>query len=239
MFAPYFDQAYGLQGWDLQPRTRVIPVAASEGSTLSLELVWQLEQALSTQGHPVEVVDSLRGLDTQAASSGHVAVLQRWLRGIPQGAVVVLHAPMEALAVLLADSAARPLVAMGADRRAVVQAYNTVKVLVQVGELDPVVVPMGDPEQARALARAAHVLREACEHRLDTSVSVWPLEYHENHSKDTRLSPQETCMLKVLDSALVMDTAAVRMESPTRSTLRMPRQDQPLGAADVHRQRHA
>ena len=239
MFAPYFDQAYGLQGWDLQPRTRVIPVAASDSGTLSLELVWQLEQMLSAQGHPVEVVDSLRGLDTRAAASGHVAVLQRWLRGIPQGSVVVLHAPMEALAVLLADSTARPLVAMGADRRAVVQAYNTIKVLVQVGELEPVVVPMGDTDQARALSKAARALRDACEHRLDTSVSVWPLEYHENNIKDTRLSPQETCMLKVLDSALVLDTTVVHMEPPTRPTTRMPRQDQPLGAADVHRQRHA
>lgn len=239
MFAPYFDQAYGLQGWDLQPRTRVIPVAASDSSTLSLELVWQLEHALSAQGHPVEVVDSLRGLDTRAAASGHVAVLQRWLRGIPQGSVVVLHAPMEALAVLLADSTARPLVAMGADRRAVVQAYNTIKVLVQVGELEPVVVPMGDPDQVKVLSKAARALRDACEHRLDTSVSVWPLEYHESNIKDTRLSAQEACMLKVLDSALVMDAAAVHMEPPTRSTTRMPRQDQPLGAADVHRQRHA
>lgn len=238
MFAPYFDQAYGLQGWDLQPRTRVIPVVASESSTLSLELVWQLEHTLSGQGHAVEVVDSLRGLSARDAADGHVAVLRRWIRGVPQGAVVVLHAPLEAVAVLLADSLARPLVAMGLDRRAVVQAYNAIKVLVQVGELEPVVVPMGEPDQARQLGKAARVLRDACEHRLDVSVSVWPLEYHEN-IKDTRLSAQEACMLKVLDSALVIEPATLRMEPPIRPTSRMPRPDQPLGAADVHRQRHA
>lgn len=238
MFAPYFDQAYGLQGWDLQPRTRVIPVVASDNSTLSLELVWQLEQGLTAQGHAVEVVDSLRGLDTRSAAAGHVAVLQRWLRGIPQGSVVVLHAPMEALAVLLADSQARPLVAMGADRRAVVQAYNAIKVLVQVGELEPVVIPMGEADQTRQLTRAARALQEACENRLDIGVSVWPLEYHEN-IKDTRLSAQEACTLKVLDSAMVIETTPVHLESPIRPTLRMPHPDQPLGTADVHRQRHA
>ena len=110
MFEPHFDQAHGLQALVPVPPTRVLPVVATEGDTLSLELLWTLERELQAQGHTLVVIDGLRGLQPQDAAQGHQRVLQRWLAGVPQGVVVLLHAQLHPLAVLLADSEASPLV---------------------------------------------------------------------------------------------------------------------------------
>lgn len=210
MFEPHFDQAHGLQSLVPVPPTRVLPVVATEGDTLSLELLWTLERELQAQGHTLVVIDGLCGLKPQDAAQGHQRVLQRWLAGVPQGVVVLLHAQLHPLAVLLADSEASPLVPMALDSKGVVQAYSAVKVLVQAAGLLPVVLPRVSARPpvttAAALQTAQQSLQRCCHQSLRVLPYVWPLEYHE-HTVLERRPRQEACVLRVLDSALVLPVA--------------------------------
>jgi len=238
MFDDTFDQAHGLQRWALQPPTRVVPVVLTDDDPLSLELIWALERGWKAQGLEVTVVEGLQGLAPQDAALGHQAVLRRWLAGVPQGSVVLLHAPLDAMAVLLADSLARPLVALRPDRRGVVQAYNTIKVLVQAAGLQPVAVWTG-VVSPQASAMAADALRETCRTHLDMVPGVWSLEYH---GKQIGAWNQglDACLLKVLDSALTLDVeeSRTRQHDAQRFEHRQFAADQIIGVSDVHRQRH-
>lgn len=225
MFEPNFDQAHGLQALVPVPPTRVLPVVASEEGTLSLELLWTLERELQAQGHTLVVVDGLHGLQPQDAQQGHQRVLQRWLAGVPQGVVVLLHVPLHPLAVLLADSEASPLVPMALDPKGVVQAYNAVKVLVQAAGLLPVVLPRvnaGPPAtSATALQAAQQSLLRCCHQSLRVLPYVWPLEYHERTVLERR-PRQEACVLRVLDSALPLPVAAEVVESASGAGVVVP-----------------
>jgi hypothetical protein len=121
---------------------RVVPVVVSPGRLDSLELLWALESSLQHMGLSVAVVEGLHGLTPHDAAKGHRAVLAQWLQGVPTGTVTLLHAPLDALAVLLADSLARPLVALGTEPASLVQSYNAVKVLWQVAGLQAIVMPL-------------------------------------------------------------------------------------------------
>lgn len=231
------DQAHGLQRWALRPPTRVVSVVASENGPLSLELLWSLEQGFTAQGFQVAVVEGLNGLRPQDAVMGHRAVLAHWLAEVPQGSVVLLHVPLNPLAVLLADSCARPLVAMSHNRSSVVHAYNAVKVLVQAAGLQPVVsAAAGDA--ASGWAFAVNALQETCQKQLGMTPAVWPLGYHDEHSGNES-SLQVANLLKVLDSALLLEESGTRNDVELRFEPHQRQADQTVGVSDVHRQRHA
>jgi len=236
-----FDQASGLSALKLRPPTRVLPIVGSPSGSAALELMWRLEGAFQAVGLPVAVVEGAHGLTVQDARLGHLAVLSRWLEDVPTGTVVLLHAPLEALAVLLADSQARPLIALSAETRTLVDAYNATKVLLQVAGLVPVVIQL----QACTAApdspgcRFADTLRANCLSHLTTVPAIWSLGYH--HPVDGSLDhADESCALKVLDTALLLE------ETESHKHVHLPNEPRPqpaadthVGVSDVHRQRHA
>lgn len=241
-----FDQAHGLQALDLRPPTRVLPVVASPDGERSLELLWRLEQGLRALGLPVLVQEGARGLCVADAQAGHREVLRRWLDGVPPGGVVLLHAPLDALTALLADSPARPLVALTDAPAARVGAYNAVKVLHQAAALQPIVLrleavdhPAAAPDVSARLAQAEQALRATCAQRLGWVPVVWPLGYHPSRNGTVAGRLAESGWLKLLDSALTIDESETRAhDDPCRQRCPIPA-DQTLGVPDVHRQRHA
>jgi hypothetical protein len=235
MFEAHVDQAGGLHELDLELVTRVIPVLATDDSVLSFDWLYQLHNGLQSLGHDVVVIDHLNGLKVEDANLGHQRVLQRWLQGVEPGSVVLLHAPLEAMAVLLNHSQARPLVALEPDQRSAVWAYNAVKVLQQVGELRPLVLTRGNTPAHRA---AAQVLQQSCEKHLQLSPPVWWLEYHDHQSRWPDAA-QEAFFLKVLDSALMTDIHRDRCHDDPSFERRTPYTGSIVGVPDVHRQRHA
>lgn len=236
MFEEGFDQAHGLTAWELTPPTRVLPVVASGDS--SLALLWTLEQGFQRLGHDVVVVDGLNGVLPRDALLGSSAVLRRWLHGVPAGCVTLLHAPLEATATLLCDSMARPLVALTADKSSVVQAYQAVKVLAEVSGLQAIVL-QADERDAALQTRAGASLRQTCSRCLNMVPSVWGLEYDGHPSgRDLRLQHDAT-LLKVLDSALMIEDAGTRKHVDPSFERQPYTADQTIGASDVYRQRYA
>ncbi|GAB3184638.1 hypothetical protein [Hydrogenophaga aquatica] len=240
MFESHFDQARGLAAWELQPPTRVVPVVAGDSAAtlgVSHELLWMLEQGLSRQELPVTVMEGLHGLRPQDVRLGHRAVLSRWLGDVAQGSVVLLHAPLEVLAVLLADSQARPLVALRDEKHSLVWAYNAVKVLVQAAGLQPILVQPEEGSAARR-ERISEAFASTCRERLGVIPSLWMLGYDEQCSGVLRRA-DDACLLRVLDSALMIDDERARNHVDHNLEYRQSQADQSIGASDVHRQRHA
>lgn len=240
------DQAHGLQALELRPPTRVLPVVASADDERSLELLWRLEQGFEAQELPVVVLEGARGLGMAQARAGHRAVLRHWLQGVPPGSVVLWHAPLEALTALLADSQARPLVALTDAPSALVGAYNAVKVLQQAAALQPIVLRLDGPDQAPAvpeararLVQAEHALRETCQQRLGWVPVVWPLGYHSSRYRGAAGKLADSGWLKLLDSALMIDESETRAHDDTCRQRCPTPADQTIGVSDVHRQRHA
>lgn len=237
-------QAWGLQAWELRPPLRVLPVPSSAPDHRSLELLCRLEQGLRALRLPVAVVEGLGGLRPADVLAGHRAVLARCLADVPAGSVVLLHAPLAALAVLLADSQARPLVALDTSPQALVGAYNDVKVLHEAAGLEPVVLalqapPTPDGTNDTALERAGEALRRTCRERLGWVPAAWPLEYDSSASGALDGGASLAGWLKLLDSALILeDTENRAHDDPCRQRC-PPRADQTIGVPDVHPQRHA
>ena len=240
MFENPSDQARGLASWDLALPTRVLPVVAGDSpETLrySHELLWTLEQGLKAQGQTVVVLEDMSGLSPRDATAGHQAVLRRWLSGISAGCVVLLHAPLEALAVLLADSHTRPLVAWHDEKRALIWAYNAVKVLVQAAGLESVLLMPGTGSGERR-SQVAQAVASICGQRLGSVPAVWVLGYGDQCSGMQRRE-FDACLLRVLDCALMIDEKRAREHVDQRFEYRQPTADPIIGASDVHRQRHA
>lgn len=234
------DQAHGLQALELRPPMRVLPVVATADDERSLELLWRLEQGVRAQALPVVVLEGARGLSAADARAGHRAVLRRWLTGVPPGSVVLLHAPLDALTALLADSLARPLVALTEAPAALVGAYQAVKVLHEAAALQPIVLalqpPAGVPRER--LAHAQKAMIDTCEQRLGWVPLVWPLEYDASGNGNLPGWAAESGWLKLLDSALMIDESETRVHDNSRQRSPSPA-DQTIGVPDVHRQRHA
>ena len=244
MHEAVFDQAAGLAALRLQPPTRVLPIVETSAGRGSWELMWQLEQRLTALGESVAVVEGTHGLRVHDAHQGHGQVLAYWLDGVPAGTVVLLHAPLEALAVLLGSSSARPLVALADTPRSAVEAYNALKVMSQVAGLSPVVVslPSGPDDDARGPAPRAQMLealRTNAGRHLGFVPTVWSLGYDASRNVG-EWRTADACVLKLLDTAMVLDDA----DSPAYVHDATPRYtahaaDQIIGVSDVHRQRYA
>lgn len=236
------DQAHGLQALELRPPIRVLPVVASADDERSLELLWRLEQGFQALELPVVVLEGAHGLAVADARAGHRAVLRRWLEGVPPGSVVLWHAPLAALSTLLADSQARPLVALTEAPSALVGAYNAVKVLQQAAALQAIVLLLDmaiEPQGTARLAQVREALRDTCERRLGWVPAVWPLGYHPGRHGSLGSRLAESGWLKLLDSALMIDEFETRAHDDTCAPRCPTPADQTIGVPDVHRQRHA
>ena len=239
------DQAHGLQAWELRPPTRVLPVVATPESERSLELLWRLERAFRSMELPVTVLEGVGGLSPADRRAGHRHVLGCWLQSVQEGSVVLLHAPLEALSVLLADSLARPLVALTPEPAAVVGAYNAVKVLHQAAALQPIVLTIAPEEGAFEGASpegrqqsAAHALCETARQRLGWVPVVWTVGYHSYGNGPFAPAASLSTWLKLLDSALILEEDPRAHDDIRRQRCPNPA-DQTIGVPDVHRQRHA
>lgn len=177
----------GLSLWMAHPQARLAPCACPDG----LPVV-------------VPAREGLLALCEQARLSGAARARAQLLAALPPGALVLLNAPPEALAMLLMDSDVHPLVALDAGPRAVVSAYNALKVLQHAGGVTPVLVPLHNRAHAAELRRAEQAVLRCCREHLGESVQSWPVAYHDDHAA-TQVSVPESWWLRVLDTALAQD----------------------------------
>jgi len=235
-------QARGLQDWGRRRPWRVLPVPDSGPGRQSLELLWRVEQGLRALRLPVAVVEGLGDMRPVDALSGHQAIINQCLTGVPEGSVVLLHAPLDALTVVLADSEARPLVALDHSAPALVWAYNAVKVLLQAGGLQPVVLDLQEDLASAGDAKVASLtesLCTTCRDRLGWVPAVWPLGYDASASGGSDGGASLAQWLKLLDSALILEESQSRAHDELCSQRCPTRADQTIGVPDVHPQRHA
>lgn len=251
------DQARGLQRLAPRPQTRVVPVVSTAPVDASRELLRRLQAGLRAQGHAVALADGPCPLEPRDVLAGPEQVVRRWIReaapGAVRGALVLLHAPLEAVAAVLGETPARPLVAMGTDRPSLLLAYNAIKVLHQAGGLQPIVVElvaasataassghmghMGDMGHTGHLdnrGQGAQALASCCAERLDMLPPIWPLGYH-GPASAAMDAQTEACLLKVWESAWVLESSG----SPAPHAITRQPAARPYGVDDVHRQRHA
>jgi hypothetical protein len=159
--------------------------------------------------HIVPARQGLLRLANQASLTGAPPLLDRLGRFLPEGSHLLLTASADVLAVCLQGTAARPLVALDGQPRSLVEAYNTVKVLLQAGELRPVLVPM-TPLSTRGAGASLDAPVQALAHcartHLGEDLQIWPVAYDEQLGTPGERVP-EAWWFKVLDSALVASAA--------------------------------
>ena len=134
---------------------------------------------------------------------------------------VLLTAPVEVLAVLLHGTPARPLVPLDTQPRALVEAYNAAKVLLQAGEILPVLVPMApagrfaNDRGLTALEAPVQALAQCARTHLGADLQIWPVAYDESRDTPAARVP-EPWWFKVLDSALTVtsETTAGGLSRP-------------------------
>ncbi len=182
------EKADGLSHWLDKPAARLAALVSPDGLT--------------------PVISARLGLLTLcecARTEGAARARERLMAALPAGAMVLLSAPPEMLAMLLMDSDVHPLVALDGGPRAVVSAYNALKVLLHAGGLHPVLVPMHVPARHAELQRAEQAVLRCCREHLGEPVQSWPVAYHDDHVAGT-VSVPESWWLRVLDSALAPET---------------------------------
>lgn len=151
----------------------------------------------------------LRQLGNQAHALGGERTVQRLAQALPCGVFVLLTAPVEVLAVLLHGTPARPLVPLDTQPRALVEAYNAAKVLLQAGDLLPVMVPMAPAGRTPGelgpvgLDAPLQALAQCARTHLGADLQIWPLAYDETRDTPADRVP-EPWWFKVLDSALTV-----------------------------------
>lgn len=185
------ERADGLSHWLRQPATGWAALAATDGHV-----------------PVVPARDGLLALCEQARTQGAAVARARLMAALPAGALVLLSAPPSLLAVLLQDSDVHPLVALDGGPRAVVSAYNALKVLLHAGGVRPVLVPLLQPARADGVRRAEQSVLHCCSEHLEEAVQSWPVAYHDDHVAG-QVSVPENWWLRVLDSALSTPTARV------------------------------
>ncbi len=161
-------------------------------------------------------------LGNLAYGKGRGGTVSRLIQALPQGVFVLLTAPVEVLAVVLQGTAARPLVPLDAQPRTLVEAYNAAKVLLQAGELLPVLVPMAPAGRNSrggglpALDAPVAALAQCARTHLGVDLQIWPVAYDESRDTPADRVP-EPWWFKVLDSALTVtsEVAAAWQPQPT------------------------
>lgn len=237
-------QADGLQGWALPGHIRLIPVwrpAGGAALVASLACTWTLERDLRAEGYEVVVLDEalaqtpLTSL-AQFKHTGPDEMLRQRLRQLPDHAVVLWLAPLDVLAVVLEGSPARPVLPFlpqTTGKRGVVDTYNAIKVLWQVGGLQALVLtPGGTP------AKYVKALTDCCAGHLEMAPSVWALEYHDT-AEMPRPAWHEASVWKVLDSAFAVAGKQEPQNDPQPCECPTPDARPYSRIADVYGQRYA
>jgi len=242
-----FDQAAGLAALGLRPPRRLLPVVQSPDRALSEALLTRLECGLHGLGLSVLRWDGLPDAGGPLAIAG--AGMGDWDETLPPSGVLLWQAPLEAWAVLLADSQARPLVVLNPTPASLVYAYNAVKVLWQVAALRPLVLWLPDAAAAssgpapwaegRAEPAQVQTLRQQACLRLGLRPTVWPLGY-DGRRGVLHPAADESCAQRVLETALVLQDSVRQphVHSISNDFFALSA-DQTSAVPDVHRQRYA
>lgn len=200
------DQAHGLQALQRAPARRAVAVVAGVAPAAEQVLLRAIQAELAAQRQPTRRIT----LDLQSVPESALVAperaRERWAQALPPGGVALLHAPLEALAVLFEGSTARPLIALDAQADTLVRAYNALKVLVQMANLQPILMPIGKADAA-VMERAARTLQRCCLNRLNHLPMVWPLEYHGRDLRSWSDAPPPWLNM-VLESAWQADEVA-------------------------------
>ena len=241
-----FDQAAGLAALGLRPPRRLLPVVQSPDRALTEALLTQLECGLHGLGLSVLRFEGLPAAGGPLALSG--AGLGDWDELLPPSGVLLWQAPLEAWAVLLAASQARPLVVLSPSPASLVYAYNALKVLWQVAALQPLVLwlpaaeaPSSGPAHWEPGNEPAPVqtLRQQAWLRLGLRPTVWPLGYDRQQGV-SHPAADGSCAQRVLETALVLQDSVRQphVHSISNDFFALSA-DQTSGVPDVHRQRYA
>jgi hypothetical protein len=151
--------------------------------------------------HVLAAQAGLAELLTTAATLGANAALARLARSFAADAVVLVLAPKEWLSVLFESSGARPLIPFAIDPTGVVDAYSAVKVLMQAGNMQPVLVPVRGEGPDEMEYQAMRVLLETARKHLGDVPGCWVLpDSRRDESRDVFSS----WMLKILGNALTL-----------------------------------
>jgi len=246
MFESGFDQATGLAAMRLHPPKRLLPVVQNPDPALAQAALRRLEDGLMNLGLSVLPLDGMS--ETGGALSKSSAWLDQWQQALPDAGVLLWQAPLEAWAVRLADTQARPLVLLNAAPASLVSAYNAVKVLWQVAALQALVLWLPDAEPTSSRSSAWNqgqepgpvlTLRQQVGCHLGLRTAVWPLGYDRQRGV---LDPAagESCMQRVLETALVLqDSVRQPHVHSISSEFFALSADQTRAVSDVHSQRHA
>ena len=224
MFKADEHQAQGLVGWDVPMPIRVIPVVQDEHDHTSAYLVHALRTGLRALGHEVVCLSQGQDWQRQDWCQPPQVVLQRITAAQHGGEVVVLSMPLEVMATVFDGAQLRPLVAWQGDKRGSVTAYNALKVLREVADLQPVLVPMWPQDVGQQALAAEHLawLLQCTQAVLAWQPCVWHVRVDEAHHA---VKPM-TNLLKLLESSVAVSPIPTVVSSG-------------FGAADVQRQRHA
>ncbi|BAO82609.1 ATPase involved in chromosome partitioning [Serpentinimonas maccroryi] len=246
MFESGFDQATGLAALHLQPPKRLLPVVHNPDPALAQAALLRLEDGLMDLGLSVLPLDGMP--ETGGALSKSSVWLEQSEQALPESGVLLWQAPLEAWAVRLADTQARPLVLLNAAPASLVSAYNAIKVLWQVAALQALVLWLPDADLAASQSAnwdrgiepdPVRTLRQQALRHLGLRPAVWPLGYDRQRGV---LDPAagESCMQRVLETALVLQDSVRQphVHSFSHQFFALSA-DQTRSVSDVHRQRHA
>lgn len=141
----------------------------------------------------------LEGLLRTATDTGADSALAQLAEVLAHDAVVLVLAPKEWLSVLFADTTARPLIPFAMEPLGVVDAYSATKVLMQAGNLQPVLVPVRGEGPEDMEQQALRVLLDTARKHLRQVPECWPLPDNRPGENRDALSGW---MLRIVDSAL-------------------------------------
>lgn|GEM_PF-735515 len=157
---------------------------------------------------PLTILAAQTGLEellTTSATLGAAAALTRLAGVFPADTVVLVLAPKEWLSVLFEDTVARPLVPFALQPTGVVDAYSATKVLLQAGNLQPVLVPVRGEGPQDMEHQALGVLLETSRKHLGAMPDCWPLpDPIPGESRDAL----SQWMLRIVESALKLEDSS-------------------------------
>lgn len=170
--------------------------------------------------HIIAAQVGLEELLATAANMGAAAALARLAGSFAVDTVVLVLAPKEWLCVLFEDSGARPLIPFSMKPTGVVDAYSATKVLMQAGNMQPVLVPVRGEGPADMEQQALGVLLETARKHLGDVPECWPMpDPRPTESRDAL----SHWMLRIVDSALKLEDSAdalsLRMSPNQREAL--------------------
>jgi len=147
----------------------------------------------------------LEELLTTASTLGAPAALARLAKGFAADTVVLVLAPKEWLSVLFEDTAARPLIPFSLEPTGVVDAYSAAKVLLQAGNMQPVLVPVRGEGPEDMERQALAVLLETARKHLGGVPDCWPMpDPRPGESRDVL----SHWMLRIVESALKLEDSS-------------------------------